>query len=170
MKRQQLIAKLLELARLENSDQLAAIQPVPLASLCQQAIQEHQPAAQAKHLALQFNATAQPVLQGDPILLSQAIHNLLANALDFAAPHTTIRIILTAAALHIDNQGDPIPDYALAKIPQRFYSLPRANGRRSSGLGLSFVAEIMRLHGGRLALQNQSHGVRASLIFAGECP
>ena len=167
---QQLIAKLLELARLENSDQLAAIQPVPLASLCQQAIQEHQPAAQAKHLALQFNATAQPVLQGDPILLSQAIHNLLANALDFAAPHTTIRIILTAAALHIDNQGDPIPDYALAKIPQRFYSLPRANGRRSSGLGLSFVAEIMRLHGGRLALQNQSHGVRASLIFAHECP
>ena len=126
---QQLIAKLLELARLENSDQLAAIQPVPLASLCQQAIQEHQPAAQAKHLALQFNATAQPVLQ-----------------------------------------GDPIPDYALAKIPQRFYSLPRANGRRSSGLGLSFVAEIMRLHGGRLALQNQSHGVRASLIFAHECP
>jgi hypothetical protein len=167
---QQLIAKLLELARLENSDQLAAIQPVPLASLCQQAIQEHQPAAQAKHLALQFNATAQPVLQGDPILLRQAIHNLLANALDFAAPHTTIRIILTAAALHIDNQGDPIPDYALAKIPQRFYSLPRANGRRSSGLGLSFVAEIMRLHGGRLALQNQSHGVRASLIFAHECP
>ena len=146
---QQLIAKLLELARLENSDQ---------------------PAAQAKHLALQFNATAQPVLQGDPILLRQAIHNLLANALDFAAPHTTIRISLTATALHIDNQGDPIPDYALAKIPQRFYSLPRANGRRSSGLGLSFVAEIMRLHGGRLALQNQSHGVRASLIFAHECP
>lgn len=68
------------------------------------------------------------------------------------------------------HQGDPIPDYALAKIPQRFYSLPRANGRRSSGLGLSFVAEIMRLHGGRLALQNQSHGVRASLIFAHECP
>ena len=167
---QQLIAKLLELARLENSDQLAAIQPVPLASLCQQAIQEHQPAAQAKHLTLQFNAIAQPILQGDPILLRQAIHNLLANALDFAAPHTTIRISLTATALHIDNQGDPIPDYALAKIPQRFYSLPRANGRRSSGLGLSFVAEIMRLHGGRLALQNQSHGVRASLIFAHECP
>ena len=165
---QQLIAKLLELARLENSDHLTIRQATPLATLCQQAIQDHQPTAQAKQLTLQLNTPAQPILQGDPILLRQAIHNLLANALDFATPHTTIQLNLTPTALHITNQGDPIPDYALAKIPQRFYSLPRANGRRSSGLGLNFVAEIMRLHGGQFTLQNQANGVCASLIFANE--
>ncbi|MGF6147680.1 Sensor protein CreC [Kingella potus] len=163
---QQLIAKLLELARLENSDHLSTTQATPLAPLCQQILQDNQPIAQAKQLALQLNTTSNPVLQGDPMLLRQAINNLLANALDFATPHTTIHISLSPNALHIDNQGDPIPDYALAKIPQRFYSLPRANGRRSSGLGLNFVAEIMRLHGGKLVLQNQANGVRASLIFA----
>ena len=169
---QQLIAKLLELARLENSDHLATIQPISLAALCQQAIQDHQPTAQAKHLTLQLVAPAHtnPTPQGDPMLLRQAINNLLANALDFATPHSTIHITLAPNALHIDNQGDPIPSYALAKIPQRFYSLPRANGRRSSGLGLNFVSEIMRLHGGKLVLQNQTHGVRASLIFTNECP
>ena len=166
----QLIAKLLELARLENSDHLTTRQATPLATLCQQAIQDHQPTAQAKQLTLQLNTPAQPILQGDPILLRQAIHNLLANALDFATPHTTIQLNLTPTALHITNQGDPIPDYALAKIPQRFYSLPRANGRRSSGLGLNFVAEIMRLHGGQFTLQNQANGVCASLIFANENP
>ena len=167
---QQLIAKLLELARLENSDHLTTRQAVPLAALCQQAIQDHQPTAQAKQLTLQLNTPAQPILQGDPMLLRQAINNLLANALDFATPHSTIHITLAPNALHIDNQGDPIPSYALAKIPQRFYSLPRANGRRSSGLGLNFVSEIMRLHSGKLVLQNQTHGVRASLIFTNECP
>ena len=167
---QQLIAKLLELARLENSDHLATIQPTPLTPLCQQAIQDHQTTAQAKQLTLQLHSSATPQLQGDPMLLRQAINNLLANALDFATPRSTIHITLTPNALHIDNQGDPIPSYALAKIPQRFYSLPRANGRRSSGLGLNFVSEIMRLHGGKLVLQNQTHGVRASLIFTNECP
>lgn len=165
---QQLIAKLLELARLENSDHLATIQPIFLAALCQQAIQDHQTTAQAKQLTLQLHSSANPQLQGDPMLLRQAISNLITNALDFATPRSIIHLNLAPSALHISNQGDLIPDYALAKIPQRFYSLPRANGRRSSGLGLNFVSEIMRLHGGRLVLQNQADGVCASLIFAND--
>ena len=167
-KQKQLIARLLELARLENRDSLNDIQTVDLANL---AAQESYAALQAKQLHIALNCPPQTI-QGDPLLLRQAIDNLLYNAIDFAETGSEIRLSLTRSRnrteLAVYNQGSPVPDYALAKIPQRFYSLPRADGSRSSGLGLSFTTEIMRLHRGRLMLTNRENGVEALLLFEGE--
>ncbi|MFO6380847.1 ATP-binding protein, partial [Pseudomonas aeruginosa] len=67
-------------------------------------------------------------------------------------------------ALRLFNQGPAIPDYALARLTERFYSLPRpASGRKSTGLGLNFVAEVAQLHGGRLQVGNRDDGVEALL-------
>ena len=108
-------------------------------------------------------------VQGDPLLIRQAVDNLLYNAIDFAAGHSEIKISLAENSKQIElcvyNQGEPVPEFALDKIPQRFYSLPRADGARSSGLGLNFVSEIMRLHHGGFVLRNHGNGVLASLIF-----
>lgn len=164
-KQHELITRLLELARLENRDSLQETQAIDLIELAKQAVQD---CATPAHSITLDNGFA-PIVQGDPLLLRQAIDNLLYNALDFAPKESEIRLFFTCEteqiALHIFNQGDPIPDYALAKIPQRFFSLPRANGARSSGLGLSFVSEIMRLHHGYFRLCNQNNGVCASLVF-----
>ena len=170
-KQKQLIARLLELARLENRDSLNDIQTVDLSSLATQAAQESRATLQAKQLHIALNCPPQTV-QGDPLLLRQAIDNLLYNAIDFAETGSEIRLSLTRSRnrteLAVYNQGSPVPDYALVKIPQRFYSLPRADGSRSSGLGLSFTTEIMRLHRGRLMLANRENGVEALLLFEGE--
>jgi two-component system sensor histidine kinase CreC len=49
---------------------------------------------------------------------------------------------------------------------ERFYSLPRPDGARSSGLGLSFVREVAALHGGRIALCNrEGGGAEATLVL-----
>jgi two-component system sensor histidine kinase CreC len=60
-----------------------------------------------------------------------------------------------------------VPDYALARAFERFYSLPRpAGGSRSSGLGLCFVAEVAALHGGEATLVNRpGGGAVASLLL-----
>ena len=170
-KQKQLITRLLELARLENRDSLNDIQTVDLSSLAAQAAQESRAALQAKQLHIALNCPPHAV-QGDPLLLRQAIDNLLYNAIDFAETGSEIRLSLTRSRnrteLAVYNQGSPVPNYALAKIPQRFYSLPRADGSRSSGLGLSFTTEIMRLHHGRLMLANRENGVEALLLFEGE--
>ena len=172
-KQKQLITRLLELARLENRDSLQSTQTVDLANLAVQAAQESRAALQAKQLHIALNCPPHAV-QGDPLLLRQAIDNLLYNAIDFAEPGSEIRLSLSLTRnrnrteLAVYNQGSPVPDYALAKIPQRFYSLPRADGSRSSGLGLSFTTEIMRLHHGRLMLANRENGVEALLLFEGE--
>jgi two-component system sensor histidine kinase CreC len=54
----------------------------------------------------------------------------------------------------------PIPDYALPRLSERFYSLPRPDsGRKSTGLGLNFVEEVVKLHGGSMQIAVMSSGV-----------
>jgi len=115
------------------------------------------------------------MIEGDVFLLGQAINNLLENALDFSPNNSTIFITLTRnqnkTVLAIQDQGTGIPDYALDKIFDKFYSLPRPNyalnaGQKSTGLGLNFVQEIMLLHHGKLEVTNAKEGgAIATLIF-----
>ena len=56
------------------------------------------------------------------------------------------------------DNGCGIPDYALERIFERFYSLPREDGHKSSGLGLAFVREVARLHHGDINLHNRPEG------------
>ena len=73
--------------------------------------------------------------------------------------------------LSLFNTAAPIPDYALPRLFERFFSLPRPDGSgRSSGLGLSFVAQIMALHGGSVAVANHADGVVAELVFPATPP
>ena len=64
------------------------------------------------------------------------------------------------------NEGEPIPDYALPRVTERFYSLARpGSGRKSTGLGLNFVQEVAQLHGGAFRIANEAGGVRAELVL-----
>lgn len=56
------------------------------------------------------------------------------------------------------DNGRGIPDFALARVFERFYSLPREDGHKSSGLGLAFVREVARLHQGDISLRNRPEG------------
>ncbi len=68
--------------------------------------------------------------------------------------------------LAVQNTGGPIPDYALPRVTERFYSLARpGSGRKSTGLGLSFVQEVAQLHGGSFRIGNVPGGVLAELVL-----
>lgn len=59
----------------------------------------------------------------------------------------------------VEDRGSGVPDYALERVFERFYSLARPQtGQRSSGLGLPFVREVARLHGGEATLDNRDGG------------
>ena len=140
--------------------------------LVQQTIDSKQALLIRRNLRIQFVSDERVVIKGEVFLLEQAVSNLLDNAIDFAEPQSEIMVRLFSigreVTLTITNQGEPIPEYALERIFERFYSLPRPDsGRKSTGLGLSFVSEVAELHGGHVQLSNiDDSAVQAELVMA----
>ena len=106
--------------------------------------------------------------RGERFLVRQALANLLDNAVDFSPADGVIHLKLSrqgkSVLLEVSDEGPGIPDFAHDRVFDRFYSLPRPDGSRSSGLGLSFVREVAALHGGSVRLLNRDRaGASAEL-------
>ncbi|WP_252273471.1 two-component system sensor histidine kinase CreC [Pseudomonas subflava] len=167
---QQLIERLLNLAQVEQRQGLEERVAVPLHALADELLQAQAARIQAAGLRVENRIAADLAVQGERFLLRQALANLLDNALDFTPAGGLLRFTAERhdgrLELALFNQGEAIPDYALPRLTERFYSLPRpGNGRKSTGLGLNFVQEVALLHGGELRLSNVPDGVRASLLL-----
>ncbi len=167
---QQLIERLLNLALVEQQQELHERKNITIKPLWDELI-EAQSARILQHDIHCENAMAiDVVIKGETFLLRQAFANLLENALDFTPDGGRIRIFAERANNHqkitIENQGEPIPDFAFARLTERFYSLPRpATGKKSTGLGLNFVQEVAALHNAELLLRNTDTGVEAVISF-----
>lgn len=166
---QQLIERLLHLAQVEQRQGLEEQVAVPLRALVEALLQAQMARIEAAGLRIDNLIDAELCARGEAFLLRQALANLLDNALDFTPPGGAIRFSAKATASQIElllfNQGEAIPDYALARLCERFYSLPRPDGgRKSTGLGLNFVEEVMALHGGELQVTNVEGGVQVRLL------
>ena len=165
---QSLVEKLLSQARLENRVEIEPVS-VSISTLFSRLADSRSAVITAKNIILTCQPTSLQV-QGDPELLEQALGNLLDNAIDFTPQGGTLQLAAeetpTELRLTVSDSGSGIPDYAMARIFERFYSLPRENGLKSSGLGLAFVQEVARLHQGDIALHNQPEGgVKATLTL-----
>ena len=168
---QKLIDRLLNLAKIEHQQSLHQPVAIQLAELLQSILLRYQTRFEQKHIQLQVQLDDGIKILGEAFLLEQAICNLLDNALDFTPDNRKIVVSLAVEAerlvLSVQNQGEAIPDYALPKLTDRFFSLPRPDtGKKSTGLGLNFVQEIMELHKGKLDIANTDDGVIARLIFS----
>jgi two-component system sensor histidine kinase CreC len=164
---QQMIERLLDLAKVEQMQALDDEQHVDIAALVDELLMAQASRLAAADIQVRQGLPMRRVLC-DPFLMRQALANLLDNALDFTPPGGALTFDLThegeRVALSVFNQGEAIPDYAIDRVAERFYSLPRpGSGRKSTGLGLNFVAEVMHLHGGVLAVDNVEGGVRVQL-------
>lgn len=149
---QRLLEELLRLARLDSLVSLEKKERISLGELAKDACESM--AAQKK---CQIRIEGDGFVQGDELLLEQAIRNLLGNALQFSPPGGEIRVSVGASSggveLVVRDQGPGVPLYARERIFEKFYSLERPDGTpRSSGLGLSFVRQVVQLHGGRVEL------------------
>ena len=163
---QSLVENLLQQARLENRLEIAR-RPVPVAELFHRLAEEREIALAAKKVTLRWQDTPLMV-EGDRELLAQALGNLLDNAIDFTPSAGEILVGAEerdgGVLLTVCDTGCGIPDYALGRIFERFYSLPRENGQKSSGLGLAFVREVERLHQGDIQLVNRPEGGACALL------
>ncbi|EKJ8217359.1 two-component system sensor histidine kinase CreC [Citrobacter sedlakii] len=165
---QVLVETLLRQARLENRQEIT-LSPVAVDALFAHVSEARAIQLATKKIALEMMPSTLTVA-AEPALLEQALGNLLDNAIDFTPEGGTITLSARAQAdrvtLTVTDTGTGIPDFALPRIFERFYSLPRENGHKSSGLGLAFVSEVARLLKGNVELRNRPQGgVEASLTL-----
>ncbi|UID85112.1 two-component system sensor histidine kinase CreC [Leptospira interrogans] len=167
---QTILEKLLELSSLENQSQLEKKLNLNLQDVVQEMVASS--ISEAVRKKIRFRELTETVyVEGNSFFLGMALRNLVQNALDFSNPGSEITVRCGKENgfpfLEVEDSGPGIPSYALERIFEKFYSLPRPDtGRKSSGLGLAFVREIAKLHDADLEVKNgTSTGVIARICF-----
>jgi two-component system sensor histidine kinase CreC len=160
---EELVDRLLELAALERRRGLNEVAPVNLRAVAEAAVRATEPRAQRREVSVRLEVDAEVEVHGDPLLLASALTNLLENAIDFSPQGEVVDLriyrVKDSVSVTVSDRGPGIPDYARARVFERFYSLARPHsGKKGTGLGLAFVKEIAQLHGGTATLGNGSHG------------
>ncbi len=167
---QRLIDRMLELTKLEQravaNGRLVVSEPVRLSDCVQAAIAALQAQTSMKNIAIHADASdAQGPI--DRELVTLAISNLLENAIDFSPQAAAIQITSTPRRITVQDHAGGVPDYALPRLGERFFTTQRPDGQRSgSGLGLAIVRQIMALHGGQLRIVNADGGLRVEMVFS----
>ena len=159
---QAIIERMLMLARVEQL-QTPEGGAIDLQKLLPACVADRQLALAKRRLECVISAPEASSLRGDSFLIQQAVLNLLDNAIEFSPDSGRIELELAVtdgyAEISVRDHGSGAPNYALAQIFDRFYSLPRpATGRKSTGLGLALVREVARLHGGEAGFANHPEG------------
>ena len=167
----QIVDNLLLLSSLESRKYITAPDQINVQDMLTDIKQALSPLLLLKHIELLIQGEKQCQLPGDATIIRQALLNVLQNAIDFSPANSAIELKLsqqnTALEFVIRDHGPGIPDYAQERIFERFYSLKRpASARKSSGLGLSLVREVMTLHQGTVTIKTHPEGgTVAKLLF-----
>lgn len=158
---QQLVDRILELSALEARRSLEPVS-VDLWTVASEVASSAAPLVAQKDQTLDVRFEHVPRVSGDPLLLRQALMNLVHNAVRWTPPGG--RIVLEGRAeggrveLAVSDSGPGIADYALPRAFEKFYSVAPPGESRGTGLGLPFVREVAVLHGGQAAVANRPEG------------
>jgi two-component system sensor histidine kinase CreC len=142
-----IVDKMLTLSSLENKNFLESPKQFDLRKLLEELVDNFKSMDLKQEIIFSCNEK-NVFMKGDSFLIYEAVDNLLNNALDFSPENGVVEIRLERKAsmgiISVLDSGGGIPEYAVEKIFERFYSLPRpSNNMKSSGLGLSIVKEII---------------------------
>ncbi len=168
---QRLVDRMLELSALEARKKLERPEPIEPAALLEDVRASAEPLARQKGLTVGVDVERLPRFVGDPLLLRQALANLIANAIHATPPGGTVRLHAHPDAgrirFEVVDSGPGVPEYALPRVFERFYSVSvGAEATPGTGLGLPFVREVALLHGGDAWLENiPSGGARAGMAI-----
>ncbi len=159
----EVVDRMLRLAALESRMQLEHPEPFGIADVVDEVVGAAMGDLEARRVRVLKEPGGSVEVLGERFLVHQALANLLHNAVSFAPEESEIvigwKVSDGEVEIEVKDQGPGIPDYAQARVFERFYSLPRpATGRKGTGLGLNFVREIATLHQGTAGLGNRPEG------------
>ena len=137
----------------------------------------YEPLAEEKGIALKVEADTAAPVNGNRELVSQALANLVDNAIKYAAPHekpvngAAPEIVVRALnegdriLLTVSDRGPGIPEADRSRVVERFVRLEQSRSQPGSGLGLSLASAVARLHGGELTLEDNKPGLKSIIAL-----
>jgi signal transduction histidine kinase len=142
---------------------------VNLSELVASMVELYAPVSEERGIRLESSVAPGAEVQGSRQLLAQALANLLDNAIKFTPDGGHIRVLLRAFGgtpeVVVEDDGPGIPADKRELVLGRRVRLDEARKVPGSGLGLSLVAAVTKLHGARLILDDAAPGLRVSLKF-----
>jgi signal transduction histidine kinase len=156
---------LLRLAEIDAGMRRSGFVPLDIADLAANAVEFYEPAAELKNIELKFGSNGPLSVSGDPVLLAQALGNLIDNALKYAPQDGSVEVAVQRrgdlhAEISVTDNGPGIDDSEKSKVIQRFYRGDASRGTPGVGLGLSLVQAVAKLHGSTLDLRDNGPGLR----------
>ncbi|MGB3272428.1 MAG: ATP-binding protein [Xanthobacteraceae bacterium] len=174
---------LLMIARAEAGQARDGWSDFDIAEVAQGIHELYEPLAEDNGLKLDIRADS-ATLHGNRELVSQALANLVENAIKYGKPEPAAdapadgapAILIeagrdgTTVRLGVADHGPGIPEVDRGRAVERFVRLEASRTRPGSGLGLSLAAAVATLHGGELRLDDNAPGLRASLVLPAAGP
>jgi len=168
---------LLMIARAESGQARDDMGEFDAAEVARDVGELYEPLAEQKGIALKVEAAAPAKLKGNRELVSQALANLVDNAIKYTAPRdaavngVTPEIVVRALdegdriLLTVADGGPGIPEADRAHVVERFVRLEQSRSQPGSGLGLSLASAVARLHGGELTLADNQPGLKSVIAL-----
>jgi len=164
----ELIGRILTLARLEDGEQLVPQTPVPLDEIVESVGEDAEFEAQERHCHVHTSIPkGNWEVRGNASLLHSAVENVVRNAIRYTQEGSAVEIELKSetrgareAVLRVSDSGPGVPSDSLDKLFQPFYRLDDARGRQTGGvgLGLAITERAVRFHGGKVSAFNRPQG------------
>jgi two-component system sensor histidine kinase CreC len=160
---QLMVDRMLALSAVEARQGLETPASIEVAALVREVVASATPLAEQRGIRLEAPLPGEEItLRGDTFLVRQALFNLVQNALDFTLAGGLVTVTAKAGSREVDlivrDTGLGIPEYALPRVFERFYSARPPDAPVGVGLGLAFVRQVAILHGGDAALANRPEG------------
>ena len=161
---------LLRLAEIDSGLRRSGFVPVDVAAVAAAAVEFYQPAAEVRGSTLSLDAAGPAPIRGDPVLLAQALGNLIDNALKYTPGDGSIAVAVRrsddgSVEIVVADSGPGIADTEKIKAIERFYRGDASRCTPGVGLGLSLVDAVARLHGSELKLEDNHPGLRARMVL-----
>lgn len=162
-----LIKEILIISRIEAGSFVLKTDTVNLSELIERQLELDEELLAQKALHIEKHMASDVTIRGNQDLLTNALDNVLMNAILYSPQGASIRILLDAHTMTIENTGVSIPEAALPQLFTPFYRVEQSRNRQSggSGLGLYLVRLILELHNASCDMRNSEEGVVFSARF-----
>lgn len=144
--------------------------PVDLGALSLELVERLRPVAELKDINLTLHTEALPPVQGDPILIQNALRNILDNAIKYSPSDREVDIKVSqtslGATVAVSDEAGGFPEVERDVLTQRFVRGSNSSGTIGSGLGLTIAREVVEAHGGRLTFSSSNTGAGACVSLS----